>query len=162
MESRVSIGWRVGVSIGWRGGVSIQWRGASPLDGEVGSPLDGDLQVDCRVVGGCLRQVKTSSPGPFGASPVFAMWQNRSDQFCHFSALKRREKHFPDHSPCVLTKARYITAECITRQNCAFTKIRLALWGGFWYSNRVLRIGLENPFQGGCNVYAGRDTREAG
>ena len=86
MESRVSIGWRVGVSIGWRGGVSIQWRGASPLDGEVGSPLDGDLQVDCRVVGGCLRQVKTSSPGPFGASPVFAMWQNRSDQFYHFSS----------------------------------------------------------------------------
>ena len=29
----------------------------------------------------------------------------------------------------------------MTRQNCAFTKICLALWGGFWYSNRVLRIG---------------------
>ena len=39
------------------------------------------------------------------------------------------------------TAFRYITAECITRQNCAFTKIRLAPWGGFWYSNCVRRIG---------------------
>jgi len=38
------------VSIGWRGGVSIEWRAASPLD--------GGLQVDCRAVSGCLRQVK--------------------------------------------------------------------------------------------------------
>ena len=150
----------------------------SPLDGEVGSLFNGEARLHWmerwglhpmkiyRSIVGVLAVAfngrKRHFPGPFGMSPVFAMWQNRSDQFCHFSALKRREKHFPDHSPCVLTKARYITAECITRQNCAFTKIRLALWGGFWYSNRVLRIGLENPFQGGCNVYAGRDTREAG
>ena len=39
------------------------------------------------------------------------------------------------------TASRHITAECITRQNCAFTKIRLAPWGRFWYSNGVLRIG---------------------
>ena len=63
MESRVSIGWRIGVSIGWRGEVSIEWRGASPLDGDVGSPLDGGLQVDCRGVSGCLRRAKTPFPG---------------------------------------------------------------------------------------------------
>ena len=38
------------------------------------------------------------------------------------------------------TASRYITAECITLK-LRFSKIRLALWGGFWYSNRVLRIG---------------------
>ena len=67
------------------GGVSIEWRGASPLDGEVGSPLDGGLKVGCRGVSGCLRQMKKPFQGPFGTLPVFAMWQNRSDRFCHFS-----------------------------------------------------------------------------
>ena len=55
MESRVSIGWRVGVS--------IEWRGASPLDREVGSPLNGGLQVGCRGVSGCLQRAKTPFPG---------------------------------------------------------------------------------------------------
>ena len=82
----------------------------SPLDGEVGSPLDGEvgplLNGEARLhwmerwgfhpmevyrsVVGALAVVfdgrKRHFPGPFGMSPVFAKWQNRSDQFCHFSS----------------------------------------------------------------------------
>ena len=29
---------------------------------------------------------KRHFPGPFDTSPEFVMWQNRSDQFCHFSS----------------------------------------------------------------------------
>ena len=86
MESRVSIGWRVGVSIGWRGGVFIGWRGGVSIGWRTAPPLDGGLQVDCRTVSGCLRQVKTPSPQKaFGTLPVFAMWQNGSDLFCHIA-----------------------------------------------------------------------------
>ena len=83
MESRVSIGWRVGVSIGWRGGslfngeARLHWMekwGLHPM--EVYKSVVGALAV-------FLDERKRHFPEPFDTSPVFAMWQNWSDRFCH-------------------------------------------------------------------------------
>ena len=72
------------------------------MDGEVESLLNGEAHLHWmerwglhpmevyRSVVGALAVVfdgrKRHFPGPFDTSPEFVMWQNRSDQFCHFSS----------------------------------------------------------------------------
>ena len=93
IESRVSIGWRTeSPSDGepcfhWmESRVSIGWRAAFPLDGK---PRFHWMEVYRSIVGVLAVVIdgrKRHFPGSFGMSPEFAMWQNRSDRFCHFSS----------------------------------------------------------------------------